>query len=201
MIASFIFPTVITNSDIDSIPEDEHKVLLNTSYHRHKSGFMLSDNTWIMEDTPKLKEWITEQVHKYAREIMAISYKLKIGQSWCIKHKKEDQYIHSHTHGNSIISGSYYVDAPPGTAPLTFQKDYHTSYAYLSIDPDLDITDKPWASDHMEFPVKTGRLILFPSYLRHTVTGDYAMTQRCVLGFNTWFDGPWGSVNNMTRVE
>jgi uncharacterized protein (TIGR02466 family) len=200
----FLFPTVVTTDINPDIPLAEHKLLINANYQKNlKYGsFKVSEDTYILNRVPALKAWIQERVNEYTLKIMGTTDKLKFTQSWCIKHNNEPQKIYPHTHGNSIISGSYYVDAPANTEGLRIQKQYHSTYSYVSPNIDRETNDKMWLWSHIDFPVSTGKLILFPSQMLHSVPGVKSKNQqRCVLAFNTWFDGSFGSEDQLTRVE
>ena len=200
----FLFPTVVTTDYNPNIPQEEHDLLINSDYQKNlKYGFFnVTSDTYILNRVPKIKAWIQGCIDEYALKILATTEKLKFTQSWCIKHRNEPQRIYPHTHGNSIISGSYYIDAPDNTEGLRLQKGYHTSYPYVSLNHDRELGDKPWTWSHTDIPVTTGKLILFPSHLLHSVNGGESKDQqRCVLAFNTWFNGPWGDPEQLTRVE
>ena len=197
-----IFPTAVATVENPEIPKDEHDALLNAKYHvlPNYGSFHITENKYVLNTVPKLQQWITEQINNYTKEVLATSQKLRITQSWCIKHKNEPQRIFPHAHANSIISGSYYIDAPPNTQGLKMYRPESATRPYLDWTEDLD--DKEWNWPFAEFPAVTGKLILFPSQLLHAVAGVYSKReQRCVLAFNTWFNGSFGTEDQLTRVE
>ena len=73
-----------------------------------------------------------------------------------------------HTHPQSIISGVFYVQVPEKSGELEF---YHPVTDYLDMYwPQKDITEyNSWNSPVWRMPVKEGKLILFPSWLKHGV--------------------------------
>ena len=201
---STIFPTVIATVDNQNIPEQEHVKVLQSEFVIDKKygGFPTSKDKFILNELPQLKAWVQFQLNRYAKEALGCG-KLKITQSWSIVHQDCPQTIYPHTHANSIVSGSYYIDAPSGSEGLTFQKHSNKNSAKVGpyIEYQTDPTDKPWLLDWITYKAYTGRLILFPSHIMHGVLGNKVTSQRrCVLAFNSWFEEPIGSVEALTYL-
>jgi|APCry1669193128_1035447.scaffolds.fasta_scaffold37034_2 uncharacterized protein (TIGR02466 family) len=197
-----LFPTVVATVDNTSIPRQDHELVLNSEYvvQSKYGAFPTTKNKRILDTVPSIKAWIQLQLDKYARDIMG-SEKLQFTQSWAIKHENIPQSIFTHSHANSIISGSYYIDAPTGSEALTFIKPSYVGGGPV-VEYEKDFQNKPWLYDEIKFGANTGRLILFPSNLQHAVMGYQTMRQRrCVLAFNTWFAGPIGTEEGLTRLE
>lgn len=201
-----LFPTPILIVDIPKIPEDDHEFLLNSEYSysgREQGQFEKSKDTYILKNrNTELTRWIQEQIDLFAVNMLACATPIKITQSWCLKHKDQPQQVFNHAHPNSFISGAYYIHAPEGTSNLRFNRSLVTSQHYIKWEtpPEL-IQEQPWNWTWQEFPVQTGRLILFPSFLTHSVNGnDVNNNLRCVLSFNTWFDGPIGNSEKLTEL-
>ena len=196
-----IFPTAVVTTDNVQFPVEDHKTILNSKFSvNSKNGpFHVSENKYILDTVPTLKEWIQCQIDRYSKDVLGSS-KLKFTQSWAIRHSNEPQRIYSHSHGNSVISGSYYVDASAESEALTFLKDTSHNSPYLEYQKDFD--NKPWLWTEIKFRAYTGRLILFPSHLTHGVLGNQVVNQqRCVLAFNTWFADPIGSKEDLTYLD
>jgi hypothetical protein len=195
-----LFPTVVATVDNPAIPKKDHETILNSEFIvTSKGNFPMSKDKYILDSVPTLKNWIQNQINRYATEVMG-SGKLKFTQSWAIKHENMPQNIFTHTHANSIISGSYYIDAPNDSEPLAFNKPGSTSGTLIRYEKNYE--NKPWLNDRVGFASYTGRLILFPSHIEHSVLGYQTKTQRrCVLAFNTWFDGPIGTEEGLTLLE
>jgi uncharacterized protein (TIGR02466 family) len=195
-----LFPTVVATVDNPTIPKQDHETILNSEFIvTLKGNFPMSKNKYILDSVPTLKNWIQNQINRYATEVMG-SGKLKFTQSWAIKHENMPQNIFTHTHPNSIISGSYYIDAPNDSEPLAFNKPGSTTGTLIKYEKNYE--NKPWLNDRVGFASYTGRLILFPSHIEHSVFGYQTKTQRrCVLAFNTWFDGPIGTEEGLTLLE
>jgi uncharacterized protein (TIGR02466 family) len=201
-----LFPTPVLIVDIPEIPKEDHDFLLNAEYSTSSNDQGLFDktkNTYILKDrNTVLTKWISEQLNLFATSMMACTTPLKITQSWCLKHQNRTQQVFSHAHPNSIVSGAYYVEAPEGSANLRFNRPVPTSQPYIKWETPEDLLqEQPWNWTWHEIPAKTGRLILFPSQMPHSVEGHQLNTNtRCVLSFNTWFDGAIGDDEKLTAL-
>jgi uncharacterized protein (TIGR02466 family) len=196
-----IFPTAVATTDNLQFPVEEHNTILNSKFSivPQNGPFYVSNNKYILDTVPLLKKWIQDQVDIYSRDVLG-SDKLKFTQSWAIKHQNEPQRIFTHSHANSIVSGSYYIDAPDGSEALTLVKMNYPNGPYLEYKKNSD--NKPWLWDQIKYRAYTGRLILFPSNLLHGVLGNEVTDQRrCVLAFNTWFANPIGSKEELTYLD
>jgi len=190
-----IFPTGIGISNIDFLPSEEHEYLLNLKYHNHNTYDLVvtEDKHVLNNNIPTIKQFIEQQLTEFAPKILGTNQKLKFLQSWCTKHDGVPQKMFAHTHQNSIISGVYYVNATGENEGITFYKSNEYNEKYITWKTETDLVEKyPWNWQWAKFPVNTGLLILFPSQLKHAVTGTLSTNIRCSLAFNTWFDGPIG---------
>jgi uncharacterized protein (TIGR02466 family) len=86
-----------------------------------------------------------------------------------------------HLHPHSVVSGTYYVQAPPGASALKFE------------DPRLDRLmaapprrsgarrhNQTWVS----IPARSGQFVLFESWLRHEVVTNRSRLPRISISFN-----------------
>ena len=83
-----------------------------------------------------------------------------------------------HLHPLSTLSGSYYVQAPRGSAGLKLE------------DPRLDrlMAAAPRRDHWVVVPALSGQLVLFESWLRHEVPPHRCATERVSISFNYgWF--------------
>jgi len=199
----YLFPTPVGIFDNPGWLIDEQDSLINTEYKDQLGSGLISTDSFILNThAPTLKTWLINCVQDYAKEALAISDKLLVTQSWCVKHTTDPQILFSHMHPNSIISGAYYVQAPEGSAPLKIHKPTQVGGPVINWDQPDELTfNKPWTWSWMKFKAQTGRLILFPSHLYHSVEGSNMDLGRCVLSFNTWFEGSIGKADQLYRLD
>ena len=85
-----------------------------------------------------------------------------------------------HQHGNSTISGAYYVRAPENSGDIVF---YDPRPAPVYSYPNIDKPNILNAQVNGVNP-KEGALVLFPSYLDHSVNENLSNDERIVISFN-----------------
>ena len=85
-----------------------------------------------------------------------------------------------HQHGNSTISGAYYVRAPKNSGDIVFYDPRPAPvFTYpKAVDPNLLNAQVNGISP------KEGALVLFPSYLDHSVNENLSKEERIVVSFN-----------------
>jgi uncharacterized protein (TIGR02466 family) len=88
-----------------------------------------------------------------------------------------------HNHGNSVISGVIYLQMPEGASATRFwRKDRGDTY-FLAHDGEGDTTD--YNCGHIDLNnVKATDMVLFPSYLNHSVEQSGVGEDRISIAFN-----------------
>jgi len=85
-----------------------------------------------------------------------------------------------HQHGNSTISGAYYVRAPKNSGDIVF---YDPRPAPVYSHPNVTKPNLLNAQVNGVSP-KEGALVLFPSFLDHSVNENLSHDERIVISFN-----------------
>ena len=85
-----------------------------------------------------------------------------------------------HQHGNSTISGAYYVRAPKNSGDIVF---YDPRPAPVYSHPNVTNPNLLNAQVNGVSP-KEGALVLFPSFLDHSVNENLSHDERIVISFN-----------------
>ncbi len=89
----------------------------------------------------------------------------------------------AHSHPNNFLSGVYYVRAHPGTETLNFHDPRHQ--AGVIRPPVVELTAEN--TDQVVVRVKNGTLLVFPSYLQHSVDANMSEEERISISFNIMF--------------
>ena len=89
-----------------------------------------------------------------------------------------------HQHGNSTISAAYYVRAPKNSGDIVF---YDPRPAPVYFHPNVVKPNLLNAQVNGINP-KEGALVLFPSYVEHSVNGNLSDEERIVVSFNIRID-------------
>ena len=179
--------------------EDNHKIFRYLPKVKMKKSVSnsMSVNTQLFKTDPfkNLRDYCTRWVNYYAYEVMKIDYnqaQIYITQSWVNRSVKTEGH-HDHYHHNSIISGVYYFN------------DSNTDLVLLS-NPQHEILEinrsgyNLYNSTSYNIKPQAGRLILFPSSLRHRTETSEENVNRWSLSFNTFIKGNLGSEDNLTEL-
>ena len=104
---------------------------------------------------------------------------VKLSNMWTIINEK-DGFNERHHHGNSSISAAYYVRAPEDCGDIVF---YDPRPAPIYSHP---ISSKPnnLNAQINSITPQEGSLVLFPSYLDHSVNPNLSNKERIVISFN-----------------
>lgn len=104
---------------------------------------------------------------------------VRINNMWAIINKGGSTNLR-HQHGNSTISGAYYVKAPENAGDIIF---YDPRPAPVYSHPNALSPNSLNAQVNGISP-REGALVLFPSYLDHSVNENMSNEERIVISFN-----------------
>jgi uncharacterized protein (TIGR02466 family) len=89
----------------------------------------------------------------------------------------------AHSHPNNFLSGVYYVRTHPGTNTLNFH-DPRTQTGIIR-PPVVELVAEN--TDQVVIGVANGALVIFPSYLQHSVDANQSDEERISISFNILF--------------
>lgn len=89
----------------------------------------------------------------------------------------------THTHPNNFLSGVYYVETGPGSDTITIDDPRPQASV---IRPDVK-QSRVENAHQMHLKVRSGSLILFPSWLPHSVDYNLSSGRRTSIAFNAMF--------------
>ncbi len=142
----------------------------------HSSDFNLDNlevQNFIKFILPSLEQVMTDMRWEKQKQIV------KINNMWAIINIGGSAN-HRHQHGNSTISGAYYVRAPKNCGDIVF---YDPRPAPVYSHPNVESPNILNAQVNSISP-KEGGLVLFPSYLDHSVNENLSNSERIVISFN-----------------
>tara|TARA_R100000008_G_C3507953_1_gene127260 strand:+ start:91 stop:699 length:609 start_codon:yes stop_codon:yes gene_type:complete len=191
-----IFSTPIFIADYGRV-DKELELIKKMSFRSQKfgNGNQATKNSYILNEIEfgHLKRFILENLKTYAKTVLETSEELYITQSWTNRNKK-GMVHHEHIHPNSIVSGVLFLNKEEKFPPIKFSKNVFNSIQ-------LKINKfNSFNSTNFSVGVKPGKLILFPSSLRHSVPVNICEEERYTLSFNT-FAKTLGAENNLTLVK
>ena len=188
------------DSDLDSSEKKDIEDII-------EEGFVsdglhsFSNNTYIFNTKlKKLKEFCEEHIKLYVKETINPKEELDfyITQSWLnVTKPGESHQIHSH--GNSIVSGAFYIETDVGQTIDCYDPNQRGGDGSITIDPQ-EIANF-WNANIMTFIVKKNMLLLFPSWLKHGVKPNEQQTKDVMsLSFNTFVKGNLGKRENLNQL-
>ena len=199
-----LFSVPLAEFDYNQISEQDYQkireILQDTTQNVSNKT---SRETYVLDKhLPKLREFFESCIKIYVEKVILggqydqDKLDFQITQSW-INLTKPGESHHTHTHANSFISGVYYVKADPSLDNITFYNDIlSTDMIKFNIQKYNQFNSGTWL-----FPVGTGKLILFPSSLPHSVDPTKGQEDRISLSFNVFPFGVIGSREDLTELR
>ena len=89
----------------------------------------------------------------------------------------------THSHPNNFLSGVYYVRVHPGADTISFHDP--RSQGRVIRPPVVELTSEN--TDQVVVTVTNGTLLMFPSYLEHSVDANMSAEERISISFNIMF--------------
>ena len=188
---NLIFPTPIWTMQLDNY-ENVNELMFNYIKSQQKSDeiginksnvkgwhskdFDLNDKdpqTFIAFILPAIEQVMTDMNWDKIKQTA------KVNNMWAIINTGGSANLR-HQHGNSTISGAYYVRAPENSGDIVF---YDPRPAAVYSHPTVTNPNLLNAQINGIKP-KEGALVLFPSYLDHSVNENLSNSERIVISFN-----------------
>lgn len=162
-----ILANVMTDKEVPTMKNRTGTVSL---YQTFEDKCFLSSRT--EEPIREFEKWCKDEILKYARGDMAYDMEeILIVGSWINLYGTSGQDLHSH--GNSFFSANYFLnyDKDGGHKPLRLWSPYKTmnpARPYLAQDR-LSSAIQPEHYDYADMNVAEGDMLIWPSYLSHSV--------------------------------
>ena len=162
-----------------------------------------SKNSYILhtEKYKTLSEYILSLVKNFG-EMMGYQYNgYKFTQSW-ISFKHPNQHHSIHSHPNSIISGVFYYGHYENDTPvIEFHKSKIGVNTQLLSPNHQPNPDYPFSYEKTTISPSPGLLILFPSFLNHSVPLNTTNRVRKSLAFNCIPSIGFGLEEDLTELK
>ena len=143
-----------------------------------------SKNSYILNETPchEISDYILSHVLNFGKNYLNYAYEsYKFSQSW-ISFKSPGEQHSTHTHSNSTISGVIYYGKWDSNFPGI---GFHNTTLPGPTRPKMELNKHtPYSQIHAYFNPSPGMLLLFPSYLPHSVPINKTTEIRKSIAFN-----------------
>jgi uncharacterized protein (TIGR02466 family) len=197
VIGAFPVPILMENLN-RSLTEEEFK-FFEIQKKEKNIGNSSSDEHYVLEkkEMAQLKIDILQGINNYFNNIICPIKKITpfITQSW-LNWTTKNEFHHKHNHGNSYISGVFYIDVIEGIDSINFFNEQYSTI-YIENDPNKK---NVFNTNVISINVKKGLLILFPSSLSHSVYIKNNENVRVSLAFNTFIKGTFGNNKGLTEL-
>jgi len=164
-----------------------------------------SANSYILNEPEciEAKTFILKQVKEFADTVLLYDYdNYELSQSW-VSRKQPGQHHTMHTHPNSLISGVFYYGEPsPKTPAIKFHKmkgGMNVNQLQAKTQADKRLSEFAWEEFSVQF--SPGLLVLFPSYLFHSVPINQSDKVRSSVAFNVVPKSNLGQEENLTELN
>ena len=192
-----LFPTAVGMFSLDrELTKKEKDYLLNLEEAPNMGNTTSKERFILRHNSMKnLHKFIQDSINTYFSEVIAPmkDASLYVTQSW-VNYTKKGQWHHAHEHPNSILSGVFYIQSD-AQDKIYFEKNHYDQISFPTEKFNL-YNSKTWWLEATQ-----GRLVIFPSSLRHSVNAVETDHTRVSLSFNTFARGVIGSEENLTLLE
>lgn len=179
------FPSVIWSSVIHMVDNEQVKDWAYKKKKQDKGRVISNYGGWQSEDIKSgecpaidnLVKHLDTQVNECAHQVGLPS--LQLYNMW-ININPTASYNHLHNHVDSVLSGTYYVDARPDQGNIQFERNDNGEYHI----PTNVEKETYYTSTRATYAAKTGALYIFPGWLKHSVQGNYTEDDRISIAFN-----------------
>ena len=157
----------------------------------------ISKDKRVLEKYPETKKLLLDTFKKIAKEEFEYKEDFIITTSWFTKTEKT-QDSNLHRHKNSFYSGVYYFDEySSNSSPIRFQSPLFSHSDFYLTPNRYNI--KNTFNWHIQ-PSKN-LLVLFPSYLSHSIEKSYEDATRYSLAFNIVPIGEYGDGDSLYNTS
>jgi len=133
----------------------------------------------------------------YARDVMGLDQQIVITQSWGLVNPP-GVGMHSHSHSNSIVSGSVYFDDLPEPVSRVFF-DRHTMYRQIEMIPNAERRNLYNTPTNVITP-RHGEVLMFPSDINHQIEANASDAPRRAIAFNSFVKGTIGDYRDVSQL-
>ena len=140
----------------------------------------MSESNSVMGNYKELGSEILNIFNQYTQDVLKFDYQFTFSESWFTRMKPGD-FCHYHQHYNSFYSGLFYFDDyEENSGDICLLNPINQLSMFFMQSEVINIHNaKEW-----RISPEKNLLILFPSYLQHTILGNASKSPRHSLAFN-----------------
>jgi uncharacterized protein (TIGR02466 family) len=197
-----LWPIPVYESEIP-IKKEWQDMIVNTHYERtHINNSDISVDRYLLDKIPDLKKQIENHCENFVKKYLNVNENAQfyLQNSWSNIHGP-NECSHIHYHGNSLLSGVYYLILPKNSGNIAFHKSgIYTNIFHQSIRFEYDEMNNLNADKYV-VDIKEGTILLFPSHLEHSVEKNNSNEKRYSLAFNFYVRGKFGKEEYKLEIK
>jgi hypothetical protein len=129
----------------------------------------ITNSFLLLDDYPEFKEELNKYVREYANMFLSLAGTYEIANSWHIKLQPGNSLLEEPDSNSSIIMGILYTNViDDHDCTILTRKPVSSHWNIFPAIEKSQYSSDPYTS---VIPAKNGTLLLFPSYLKHSVNG------------------------------
>jgi hypothetical protein len=164
-----------------------------------------ANNKFNVKEPIKSKElitWFNRCLEEIKNDLYKdVSFDIKVTDAWFNKSSYSEKH-HLHSHPNSVLSGVFYLTTHERKAKTKFyfpNPFYYIDFSNLLCSTETSITSEKSLVTEVQ-PV-AGKLIIFPSNIKHNVDVNVTTENRYTIAFNSFFSGIIGRKEESTMLN
>lgn len=107
--------------------------------------------------------------------------------SW-LQYNQPGSYFVRHDHYGALISGVLYLEVPENSGDILFHNPLETRRASNTFFDRIKKADNQYNYSHVKYSPVVGEMLIFESWLQHTVQQNKSNRNRISVSFNIWAD-------------
>lgn len=146
----------------------------------------------------RIRKLVDKAAQYYRKEVICMEADIRLSASWLTINRKGDAHP-THKHWHSLFSLCYYPQVESGNLVLyaenrknIFQRDFNWGMSYTKWN-EFNCAD--WT-----IPVKSGDIVIFPSWVEHKSTPNESNIDRWMIGVNYWLTGELVLRGDLDRI-
>ena len=192
-----LFPVPVSKCKLGRALSANEMAVVLKQQTRLNQGNTCSVNAEVlgMPEFADIKQFIDSTLQEYLHKVYTPQYdvRLEVTQSW-LNYTDKKQHHHMHKHANSFVSGVFYIQTSQTDGRIVFHREPTRELQITPVEEHL-FNARSWWVD-----VEAGELLLFPSYLLHSVNEVTEDSTRISLAFNTFPVGQLGQSDSLSNL-
>jgi uncharacterized protein (TIGR02466 family) len=107
--------------------------------------------------------------------------------SW-LQYNQPGSYFVRHDHYGALISGVLYLEVPENSGAILFHNPLETRRVTNTFFDRIKKEENEYNFSHVKYEPIVGEMLIFESWLQHTVQQNHSTENRISISFNIWAD-------------